>query len=219
MPGVRAELAIDDPTGCPVAEFTDGREGTARSVTWTDGDGTVTEQFEFDGDTDGRGDGPASGVERVFDYDDAAVYEMKRESEECVCQTIAGLDCPLSGVEAADGSLYVTLHLRDVAQLRTVFERLRESYGGIRLRYLVQSGGDGGGDVVPVDRGRLTARQREVVTTAYQMGYFEYPRLSNASEVAEALGIVQSTFAEHLAAAQSELLGAVLETDRREERL
>jgi hypothetical protein len=218
MPSVRAELAIDDPAGCPVAEFTDGRGGTARSVTWSDSDGTATEQFEYDGDVaddgGGEGDGAESDVDRVFDYDDAAVYELERESEDCVCQTIAGFDCPLSDVEVADGTLYVSLHLREASELKALLERLREAYSGVRVRYLVQSGGgDSGGDVVPVDRGRLTDRQQEVVTTAYRMGYFEYPRRSNASEVAEALDIVPSTFAEHLTAAQSKLLDAVLGVD------
>jgi hypothetical protein len=64
---------------------------------------------------------------------------------------------------------------------------------------------------VPVDLERLTDRQREVVETAYRMGYFEYPRETNASGVAAELGIEPSTLAEHLAAAQSKLLGAVLD--------
>jgi hypothetical protein len=66
--------------------------------------------------------------------------------------------------------------------------------------------GDGERDLVPVDRGRLTERQAEVLSTAYEMGYFEYPRDSNATEVAAELGIRPSTFTEHLSAAQSKLL-------------
>jgi hypothetical protein len=47
---------------------------------------------------------------------------------------------------------------------------------------------------------------------AHRMGYFDYPRQSNASEVADALGVAPSTFTEHLTAAQSKLLDAVLDT-------
>jgi hypothetical protein len=43
------------------------------------------------------------------------------------------------------------------------------------------------------------------------MGYFEHPRTANAGEVADELDISRSTFAEHLAAAQSKLLDAVLD--------
>ncbi|MEF8887534.1 MAG: helix-turn-helix domain-containing protein, partial [Haloarculaceae archaeon] len=55
-------------------------------------------------------------------------------------------------------------------------------------------------------------RQREVVETAYEMGYFEYPRESNATEVATALDIQPSTFTEHLTAAQGKLLGELVES-------
>jgi hypothetical protein len=47
-------------------------------------------------------------------------------------------------------------------------------------------------------------------TTAYQMGYFEHPRESNATEVAESLDIRPPTFVEHLAAAQGKLLDDVV---------
>jgi hypothetical protein len=200
-------------------------------VTWSDADGTVTEQFEYDGaPLGGDGDGGAGGdvdessggdvdessggdVDRVFEYDDASVYEFEREDRECVCQTIAGFDCPLADVEAADGTLYVSIHLREAAELRDLLQRLREVYSDVRVRCLVGSGGEAsGGDVVPVDRSRLTERQQEAVGMAHRMGYFDYPRQSNASEVADALGVAPSTFTEHLTAAQSKLLDAVLDT-------
>ncbi|MFW6000412.1 MAG: helix-turn-helix domain-containing protein, partial [Halorubrum sp.] len=56
----------------------------------------------------------------------------------------------------------------------------------------------------------LTDRQCEVLRTAYRMGYFERPRDANASEVADALDISPSTFAEHLATAQRKLLEEAL---------
>jgi len=79
------------------------------------------------------------------------------------------------------------------------------------------SGGDGetdDGDVVFVDRSRLTDRQREVLETAYEMGYFEHPRATNATEVADALDVSLSTFTEHLATAQSKVLAAIVDPDR-----
>ena len=52
---------------------------------------------------------------------------------------------------------------------------------------------------------------REVLETAHEMGYFEYPKRANAGDVAEAVGISRSTFSEHLGAAQTKLLDAILE--------
>ena len=42
------------------------------------------------------------------------------------------------------------------------------------------------------------------------MGYFDHPKGANAGDVADALDISRSTFTEHLAAAQTKLLEAVL---------
>ncbi|AGN00628.1 Bacterio-opsin activator HTH domain-containing protein [Salinarchaeum sp. Harcht-Bsk1] len=64
-----------------------------------------------------------------------------------------------------------------------------------------------------VDLDKLTDRQREVLGTAYEMGYYQYPRGANASEVAEALDICPSTLAEHLAAAQTKVLDDLLADD------
>ena len=57
--------------------------------------------------------------------------------------------------------------------------------------------------------GALTDRQREVLTVAHEMGYFEHPRDANAEAVAADLDITPSTFAEHLAAAQSKLVDSI----------
>jgi len=46
------------------------------------------------------------------------------------------------------------------------------------------------------------------------MGYFDYPKGANATDVAEELGVARSTFTEHLAAAQTKLMDAILEADR-----
>ena len=62
-----------------------------------------------------------------------------------------------------------------------------------------------------VNRGKLTDRQREVLQTAYKMGYFERPKRANATEIAAELDISQSTFTEHLVTAQRKILEDVLE--------
>lgn len=64
--------------------------------------------------------------------------------------------------------------------------------------------------LVEVDVDELTDRQLEVLETAHDLGYYQYPRGANASEVADALDICPSTLAEHLAAAQTKLLADVL---------
>ncbi|WP_254533040.1 helix-turn-helix domain-containing protein [Natrinema gelatinilyticum] len=62
-----------------------------------------------------------------------------------------------------------------------------------------------------IDRTQLTDRQREVLETAYRMGYFDHPKDANAKNIADVFGIAPATFVEHLAAAQSKVLEVVLD--------
>lgn len=58
---------------------------------------------------------------------------------------------------------------------------------------------------------RLTDRQREVLRAAYDAGYYEWPRESTGTAVAERLDITSATFSEHIHAAERKLLGLLFE--------
>ncbi|WP_217920467.1 helix-turn-helix domain-containing protein [Halolamina sp. CBA1230] len=58
---------------------------------------------------------------------------------------------------------------------------------------------------------RLTDRQHEVLETAFEAGYYDWPRRTSGAELADRLGISQPTLSEHLTAAERELLGLVFD--------
>lgn len=60
----------------------------------------------------------------------------------------------------------------------------------------------------PLDE--LTDRQREVLRTAYERGYYEVPRAASTEDVATALDVDPSTVAEHLQRAERNLLSGHL---------
>jgi len=60
---------------------------------------------------------------------------------------------------------------------------------------------------------RLTDRQQEVVETAYETGYYEWPHAVSSETVADLLGIAQPTFAEHFWAAQQRIIESLFEPD------
>lgn len=55
----------------------------------------------------------------------------------------------------------------------------------------------------------LSGRQKEVLLTAYESGYYEWPRVVSGQELADELGISQPTFSEHLRAAERKLLTSI----------
>lgn len=205
MPGMRAEVEVISPDTCPVAEFSEQTDGSLTSVSraGTDG-GTITEEFTVTGDSKLDDDR----LSQLFEYRSASVYRFRHEPLDCVCEFVEENNHPISEIRAQDGSLILSLHLTTIQDLRDLVTDLRERYGSVRIRYLLQveSDEEGNADIVPINRNRLTDRQREVLEVAYQMGYFSYPREANATDVAEELGIDSSTFTEHLAAAQSKLM-------------
>jgi predicted DNA binding protein len=57
----------------------------------------------------------------------------------------------------------------------------------------------------------LTDRQFEVVRTALEAGYYEWPREVTGQEIATELGIASATFSEHIHAAERKLLTALFD--------
>lgn len=208
MTGVRTELVFERAEGCPVAAASADVPGPVTDINWTNTeDGTVTEQVTVTGETD------VEEFEQVFDYGARTVYEFDRgKTDPCVCEHIQTELGPVTDVHARGGDLHVTIHAGDVNGLRDLIMDLRERFGDVSVEYLVRSVETSEDtELVPVDVRKLTDRQREVLSTAHEMGYFEYPREANASEVADRLDIQPSTFAEHLAAAQGKLMEELLD--------
>jgi predicted DNA binding protein len=58
---------------------------------------------------------------------------------------------------------------------------------------------------------RLTDRQRGVLQTAYLCGYFESPRATSGTALADSLGVSQPTVSHHLRAAERALCAVLFE--------
>lgn len=91
-------------------------------------------------------------------------------------------------------------------EVTTTTERLgalRDHLDAAGIDYTVEAVGS-----VTDDRpaGLLTERQREVVTEAWELGYYESPRRASLTEVADALGVAKSTASDILHRAESNLV-------------
>lgn len=209
--GIRVELQVDAPASCPIAQVSAETGASSYSISKSmapDGE-AVTEEFIIETDAAIDDD-----MEEVFSYGDQGAYRFDREpGVGCPCECIERFGCPVVDVHTDDGALCLSFHASDMEQLQEVITAFREAYSNVDIQRLLRSSGDSDErNLVFVDRGRLTARQREVLETAHEMGYFNHPKDANAGDVAAELGINTSTFTEHLAAAQRKILDSVLES-------
>ncbi len=56
----------------------------------------------------------------------------------------------------------------------------------------------------------LTEKQRDAITAAFKLGYYDIPRQMNSARIAEALNMGNSTLGEHLRKAEKRLLKEIL---------
>lgn len=228
--GIRATVTFDCPAGCSVAEFSAAADKEIDSVsTSVSKTGTPVTEFLVDvppsesatAEAETGGDATPSrsttqsetvaNAEPVFSYGSADVYRVEH-ADDCPCTCLGQFDCPIHRYLVGEGELTIVFHAETFEQLQEVTAALRDRFPSMDVQQLLQPPLSG----TPEDRrfvncGKLTDRQQEVLRTAYREGYFERPRDANATELAEELGISQSTFAEHLTAAQRKLFADVLE--------
>ncbi|ELZ13198.1 Bacterio-opsin activator HTH domain-containing protein [Haloterrigena salina JCM 13891] len=99
---------------------------------------------------------------------------------------------------------------RDWDQFRAMADEVQETLGEFELLSVTQNEDPG----EPLDSGRLTEvlvskltdEQLAVLETAYENGYFDIPRETSATELADELEIAQSTASERLRTAERTLL-------------
>jgi predicted DNA binding protein len=215
MTGFRATVVVDDPDGCPVADVSGCTGEPIDSVSRAGqptAEGTIVEEFGVPADVAVDG-GAETELTTIQSNDRETVYRFERDSAaDCACEIVEGTGTPVSSVRAQNGSLLLSFRTFELSEIAAIVDDLREYFDGVLVEELTQDHEDASDDPVVVDRDQLTSRQREILETAHEMGYFDYPKGANATDVADELGVARSTFTEHLAAAQTKLMDAILET-------
>ncbi|WP_224447943.1 PAS domain S-box protein [Haloprofundus salilacus] len=117
--------------------------------------------------------------------------------------------------DAADGVGAVTVTVSDRFDVRSFVETLRARYDRVELtaRRERARGSPTLGEVRAQLKQQLTERQQEALETAFLNGFFESPRTSTEREIADRLGIAQSTLNGHLRAAQRKILEYLYQSD------
>jgi predicted DNA binding protein len=204
--GIRATVEFTAADTCRLAELSsDGV--TVDDVSTSVGIGGRTNVTEFSTDAAIE---TGVDIQRVFSHGETHRYRLAHDGgTDCPCECLGGFGCPVARYLAREGRLRLVFHVPDYEQLREIVAELRSRWE-VHLARVIQSSPDDETDSVIVERGRLTPRQREVLETAYEIGYFERPREANASDVATRLGLDPSTVSEHLVAAEAKLFEDIM---------
>ncbi|UWG47646.1 Signal transduction regulator [Halanaeroarchaeum sp. HSR-CO] len=163
-------------------------------------------------------------VETAERYDDVvAAKTIVADDRGCVVQ-FQLTDSPLCSVLVETGaremsmdahrtSLDIEFQVGTERMARQAITALRETYERVELLAFHEVD-----DPVQTDRGfreklraRLTERQLTALRRAYVSGFFEWPRRADGEQLADSMGIVPSTYHQHLQAAKRKLVDEFFE--------
>ncbi|MFP4529736.1 MAG: bacterio-opsin activator domain-containing protein [Halodesulfurarchaeum sp.] len=212
------ELQIDEPTFYPAALT--GQLGGEMELTWmTPGPGdTLVQYFTLSGvqqqavETFVAAASELGEVE-VVSEEDGELHCRFTVRDSTVARPIGDLGGDLRHIEARDGVAQLKIHLSPNADVRTAIEELKQSHESVELlaRRDTERPAPTTQEFRTAIERSLTDRQREALHTAFIGGFFEWPRRSTGEEIARTMDISQSTFLQHLRAAQQKLLEVVLD--------
>jgi len=145
-------------------------------------------------------------------YNDDALFEFL-VSDGCPAQRLGTLGGLPRTASAADGEGRIVAEIPPQYDTGSVVDGFLDAYPDAEL-----TGKREKGDIEPMFSGgayqqllstQLTEKQREVVRTAFESGYYDWPRGATGEEVAAELGITSATFSEQIQAAERNLLSAL----------
>lgn len=112
--------------------------------------------------------------------------------------------------DISSDDLSVDDHGMDIALVGSQEAIAREigEYADAGMNVLLQRMGDYDGPRDTLDA--LTERQREILETAYESGYFDVPRRVSTADLADEMDLDPSTVAEHLQRAERNLISNLL---------
>lgn len=153
---------------------------------------------------------------RITDEADASLFECSLGNESVISR-IMERGARFEELAVGGGELSARIRIPQSSEPREYVDLLEDEFGPVELvakrqrKESVMTAREFEEDV----RNMLTARQEEVIQTAYYSGYFKWPRESTGGEVAEILGVTQPTVNRHIRTGEQALFGLLY--DRRDE--
>ncbi|MFC4988112.1 bacterio-opsin activator domain-containing protein [Saliphagus infecundisoli] len=149
---------------------------------------------------------PIEGVGAIADREGDSPFRV-HPAEPTLASTLREGDAVVSSLSIEEGVATAVVDLDRSADVRAFVEGVRERVPDLELltRHTRARPLGSRRTFRTAYEDRLTARQEEVIRTAYRSGFFESPRHRTGSELSETLEISQSTFTHHLREAERKL--------------
>lgn len=155
---------------------------------------------------------------RITDEDTASLFECSLGNESVISR-IMERGARFENLTIGAGELRARIRIPQSAEAREYMDVLQDGFGSVELvakrqrEESVMTAQEFEEDV----RNMLTARQEEVIQTAYYSGYFKWPRESTGGEVAEILGVTQPTVNRHIRTGEQALFGLLYDGPEEED--
>ena len=127
--------------------------------------------------------------------------------DDCICPVFRQHDCVADIESFRDGEILVRVTVPGRQVLQRLIETVRQRGATVELdRVLPLSKDDTHTTTIEIDTQTITRKERETVRLAFEAGYYERPRQTNLSELANELGITDSAVSQRLNNAESKLI-------------
>ena len=200
----------------PVARLAAGLDCTvAVEHIAADGDGQRRQYVSVEGATPeavithAGDDADIESIQHVCTYDDCALFRLA--VDDSIVDTLAQYGASIDSLSITGQQGRLVAVVASSNDIRTVVDVLQSAYAELQL--VAQREREREIQTEAAFRaqlnGELTDRQREAARTAYFAGYFEWPRDHSGEEVAAMMDISQTTFTQHLRAAEQKLFDAL----------
>jgi predicted DNA binding protein len=148
-------------------------------------------------------DPSVANITHLSTRNDERLYHMNWTDDiSLVLHLLREQEATILSARASHDSWQFRVHVPERERLDEMLDFCRENDLSIEIEEIYEMGGATDAEV---GRHALTEDQHEVLRLATKHGYYEVPRQSTAADLADALGISQSTFSERIRQAQGAL--------------
>ena len=144
--------------------------------------------------------------------DDECVIELLAEGAPFV-DALATYGAEIESVEIDTTGVHFEFRVATEQNGRAIIEELESTYDGVELLayHETEERTASPRDFRATVESELTDRQLTALRTAYASGFFEWPRESDGDDLADSMGVVPSTYYQHLRTAEKKLVRAFFE--------